>query len=356
MVSVQVQRTSLPTFFSRIWGRTGNTVTATAMAEAFNPSNSGNVGNQVTGTITPVQPRCVKPWVVPNLDPLNPATTCQTNCNAFVNPTNGSIVHGGVSLNGGSSAPNTGVIGETFWLVSDCHYNNAASCQLRTTSATNEPQANLAKTAHTEDIPNVEYLPGQVLGPSVAVPTAASGGTNYEQAIAGCDQSTLYQCGVQRALSASPNMVDLSENPDHTDTPDGVLALIKQGDSTTITSATGQDIFNNFGAPSAYPFQIFAGTANPLVGAGLTAGSPITNSNSIVTLPIFDQTAGTINSIGTSSVTIVGFLQVFINAVDQYGNVNVTVLNVAGCGNGTNTTGSTVTGSSPVPIRLITPP
>ena len=73
MVTVQLQRTSLPTFFSRIWGNTGNSVSANATAEAFNPSNSGNVGNQVTGTITPVQPRCVKPWIIPNLDPLNPA-------------------------------------------------------------------------------------------------------------------------------------------------------------------------------------------------------------------------------------------------------------------------------------------
>jgi hypothetical protein len=55
-------------------------------------------------------------------------------------------------------------------------------------------------------------------------------------------------------------------------------------------------------------------------------------------------------------VTIVGFLQVFINSVDQYGNVDVTVLNVAGCGNGTELTSTAVTGSSPVPIRLITPP
>jgi hypothetical protein len=52
----------------------------------------------------------------------------------------------------------------------------------------------------------------------------------------------------------------------------------------------------------------------------------------------------------------VGFLQVFINSVDQYGNVNVTVLNVAGCGNGNNPTLNPVSGSSPVPVRLITQP
>jgi hypothetical protein len=68
---------------------------------------------------------------------------------------------------------------------------------------------------------------------------------------------------------------------------------------------------------------------------------------------------GSIAASGTTKVTIVGFLQVFINQVDQWGNVSVTVLNVAGCSNGNgpdSVSGTAVTGSSPVPIRLITPP
>jgi hypothetical protein len=53
----------------------------------------------------------------------------------------------------------------------------------------------------------------------------------------------------------------------------------------------------------------------------------------------------------------VGFLQVFINSLDTTnGNINVTVLNVAGCSNTATASTPTVTGSSPVPIRLITPP
>src|SRR6202035_587846 len=64
LVTVVVQQTNLPTYFSRIWGRTGNTVSATATAEVFNPSNSA----LYAGTMVPVQPRCVKPWLVPNLD------------------------------------------------------------------------------------------------------------------------------------------------------------------------------------------------------------------------------------------------------------------------------------------------
>ena len=45
MVTVQVGRASIPTFFARIWGNTGNTISAKATAEAFNPSASDINGN-----------------------------------------------------------------------------------------------------------------------------------------------------------------------------------------------------------------------------------------------------------------------------------------------------------------------
>ena len=61
-VTVHVQQTNLPTYFARIWGRTGNSASATATAEVFNPSETA----ALYGTTTPVQPRCVKPLVVPN--------------------------------------------------------------------------------------------------------------------------------------------------------------------------------------------------------------------------------------------------------------------------------------------------
>src|SRR5260370_15326253 len=92
LVTVKVQRTDLPTFFARIWGRSGASVSATATAEAFNSSNSGNVGNVTTANITPVQPRCVKPWIVPNQDPGNaPASCTAAGDPSFVNNSEGSI-------------------------------------------------------------------------------------------------------------------------------------------------------------------------------------------------------------------------------------------------------------------------
>jgi hypothetical protein len=364
LISVQVTRTNLPTFFSRIWGNAGTSVNATAVAEAFNSSNSGNVGNGATGTITPVQPRCVKPWLVWNKDPLNPSPYTPTpppplptvfcdqgsppgNCAALVDQSDGHVIHGGDTLNG--STTSTGVIGETFWLSPNC-IHNGASCSTRST--TREANFNNG-SGYMQGPPSLLYLPGEApLSAPVAVPSCASAGSLYERAIAGCDQSTVYQCGVQNG-----NTIDMSVNPGPgtDDTMNAVDCLTNEGDPTE-SQPDGQDTLNPYAAPSAFPFQILAGSSNPLVAQGLTAGTPISSSTSIVSLPIIDNTT-TVPGSGTKQVTVVGFLQVFINAVDPNGNVSVTVLNVTGCSNGTGqTVGTAVAGSSPVPVRLITPP
>ena len=365
MVTVKITRANLPSFFSRIWGNTGNTISATATAEAFNPSNSGAVGNQTTGTITPVQPRCVKPWVVPNQDPWNPAPKngffCnQTggpgpgqqgpgNCQPLVNVTTGAIMNPGVSTGGNGS---NGVIGENFWLMPDCRYSDPSNCVLH--KGTVQPQANYAGT-YQVGAANLLYVPGQVGTQVVAMPSCATSDA-FNQAIVGCDQSTNYSCGVPNP--GGGNAVDLIINP-VVPTTQAASCLIHQGDTNDWTESTGQDYLYSptFGAPNAYPFQINAGSQSPLVGAGLAKDTPITASNSIVSLPIYDS-GTTIGSSTITGVTFVGFLQVFINAFDANGDVNVTVLNVAGCsnGNGTSVGATPVIGTSPVPVRLITPP
>jgi putative Flp pilus-assembly TadE/G-like protein/putative Tad-like protein involved in Flp pilus assembly len=337
LVQVKVQRASLPTFFARIWGKTGSSVSATAVAEAFNSSNSGSV---VANGIVPVQPRCVKPWIVPNFDPLNPSSACTnaTPCGTLASTTDGSITHPGISLGGSGGS---GVIGEQFVLIPDCRM--AGTCALRDVPG---PLVNRGapRGGSAPGPPNLEYLPGQVSQSSTAVPSDGTDAcsdvtSNYAQAIAGCDQSTLYQCGV-----ASENTVDLSENPRQGDTANGVQCLIHQG-TLGLGAASGQDTLDD----TNYPFQIKAGDNNPLK----ISGNVITSSNSVVTVPIYDNTNNVIKPNGTSPVTIVGFLQVFINGVDTNGNVKVTVLNVTGCSNSAT---NPVFGSSPVPVRLITPP
>src|SRR5450631_3333702 len=62
-ITVTLQRTDVPTFFARIFGRRLATVTATATAEAYNSSLP--VGSSATN-MPPVSPTCVKPWLVVN--------------------------------------------------------------------------------------------------------------------------------------------------------------------------------------------------------------------------------------------------------------------------------------------------
>jgi hypothetical protein len=354
MVTVQVTQSSLPTYFSRIWGRTGSSVSATATAEVFNPSNSKSYAS--SGEVVPVQPRCVKPWIIPNYEPWIPAACSAppgNACNPFVDPATGTIKDPGIAADNQNF-----VIGQTFSLTAACRFKGATCTLGRGNKKTLlQPVANVGSGggpgggAHLPPPPNLEYLPGEVLASSVALPFAKNGAcsdvsSNYAQAIAGCDQSTKYQCGLQKA-----NNVDLSSNPGPNDTPNGGQCLIHQGNGTS-----GQDTLNN-GAVSpvaSYPFQIKAGSNNPLIGGGASGGDVITSSTSIVSLPIYDSDAVTSFPNPVNNVTIIGFLQVFINSVDNFGNVSVTVMNVAGCGNAA--TGTALTGTSPVPVRLITPP
>ena len=323
LVTVQVQRTDLPTFFARIWGRRGASVSAKATAEAFNPSNSFTYTNGGgTGSVTPVQPRCVKPWLIPNADPGQPGHA------PFLN-LDGTIAAGaqGIRLSGGT----TGIVGDTFLLNAYCNTAGSSCTQLGPPSAMTGGGI-------------THYWPAQVSS-SVAVPSCGTG-SQYEEAVAGCDE-TDYQCGVKHA-----NFTDLSENPKNGDTSNGLECLINQN------GGAGSDNLDT----TSYPFKMTAGADNLLAKAGsINNGTQITNSTSIVSLPIYDNTDPSLPTPPTMwptspvAVTVIGFLQVFVNNVNP-GNqrISVTVLNVAGCGNDTAVpVGNAVTGSSPVPVRLV---
>jgi hypothetical protein len=151
----------------------------------------------------------------------------------------------------------------------------------------------------------------------------------------------VYACGI----IGGGAQADLTFNPGKAngDTATATQCLIHQN--------AGQDVLDS----TVFPFRIQAGSGNPVVTNAL-----ITSSNSIVTVPIYDDTQGTANpvpfTVDQPPVIIVGFLQVFINGLDTTsGKVNVTVLNVAGCSNTATASTPTVSGTSPAPIRLITP-
>jgi Flp pilus assembly protein TadG len=325
-VKVDVVKQGLPTFFSRIWNRSPSQVSATATAEAFNPSNSLNTAPN--GLVT-VNPRCVKPWIVPNRDPRNAGAP-------FVALSDGSIPNPGIQLAPGTASG--AIIGEKFAIVADCLTGNP-NCKHGPGLGLidNPPGWGLPPTG--QGAGTLDYVPALIGGTASGVPSCATGSA-YQEAIAGCDLSTVYACGIV----GGGTQADLSFNPGKTsgDTATGTECRIHQ--------SVGQDVLDT----TQFPFQIQAGLGNPVVNNAV-----ITSSTSIVTMPIYDDVgAGSFPTNQPSvAVTIVGFLQVFIDGIDTTtGNINVTVLNVAGCSNTATSSTPTVTGSSPVPIRLITPP
>ncbi len=308
-VTVRTQRTDLPTFFARIWGSTQITVAASATAEAYNPS--GAVLSSGTSA-PPVEPICVKPWLLPNIDPTNPAST--------IFGTDGSITNSNL-LGWSSGAQMTFACGPT---------GNCLSGALPAPVAWN-------------------YYPGDQSSfpaPTTALPTCSPAlTTNYQQSIAGCVQLPI-SC---HSSVADPANIDLTAyGPRDADTANALNCLTHAatGGGDTLTST----------APPTTPFEFVAGNDNPVVLANPSlALSNVMVSDSLVTVPVFDQTAF---GPGSTNVPIIGFVQLFLNpsglAVTS-ASINTTIVNMAGCG--TNVGGAPIlgNGASPVAVRLISP-
>lgn len=291
-VTLTLQRTDLPIFFARIWGAGLATVSASATAEAYNPSNS----QTLTGNYVPIAPKCVKPLLVPNQPPNSPA---------FIDPVSG-VVTPGTSKN---------IVGQVITLIPGC---KAGGKKGRCNPSTNQ----------------WNYLPASVTANPTNLCPSCQGLSNFEQSIACCDFN-IYSCG-----GPTPNTtVDLAmtHNQLTNQTNNGVSCLINQPAQDTIYYPPPP--------PGTGPMQITA-------GSGPQSGNLVTTSASIATIPVYDQ--NTFNS-GNGQATVIGFMQVFIQDVNNQGNITATVLNVAGCGNSPNPTVTPVSGGgvSPIPVRLI---
>jgi hypothetical protein len=312
-ITVKLQVTGLPSFFARIWGNRTATVTATATAEAYNPAN--------VQSFTPIAPKGVKPWLVANSDPMQGGAQ-------FINTTTWTV--------------ESNVIGEDFYLKSDC-------TGLATPCALNDNPPKSFPGGH----PAVEYVPALITpnaGSNVCPPCA--GATDYEQTIECADLTTSYQvlsCGGGATNAQWDNNVN----------PGGLGGASDIGTECLInasgTGNSGQDTLINPGFPTG-PMR-FRSQSGPL------SGNLVTTSSSIVTIPIIDTPPSGIPATGRN-VTIDGYMQAFINEVNGVGppntrgDIEITVLNIAGCSL-TPTSAKPVvgaSGSSPVPVRLITPP
>jgi hypothetical protein len=325
-VSITVQNTNLPTFFSRIWSRAALTVRATALAEGFNPSNSSSIGG-VGAPGIPVIARCVKPFVIPNCDPQHAGAGCGGTGATFFDPVSGAITNPG-------TAP-AGIIGETFQMFSNC--GPGPGC------APGAPDASPGAGGVT-----LRYYPAQMPAATNSCPAACGGGTNFENDTACCNPTPI-SCGLTVTLPAVNQLtIDGTVYPEGGGGPaqNGVECLIHQ------RPGNGQDNLNS--TPLTYPLQISVGNNHPLAGTVLSASDLVTTSDSLVTVPVYD---GATTPTAGGQVNIIGFLQVFIDQVypggggPKAGEFQVTVVNVSGCGS--SATGTAVASSSAVPVRLI---
>jgi Putative Flp pilus-assembly TadE/G-like len=323
-VTVSLTATGLPTFFARIWSGATNSASGTAIAEAYNPSGSASSPN---GEL-PNAPRCVKPLLLPNCDP-NINSGCTGSGNTFVALSDGTITNPG-------DQSNAGVIGETIELQPQC---TSSGCLPSATKATK------TLSYYAVRVP----LTAGYMCPGNCSMGALPSGDPFQDALACCNLLTL-QCGGSGALTLVPNAIGTIQS----EAAAAGQCLIHGTGSLTgnnCQSSLEQDCLDTASPPL---FTMKAGSNNPLVskasGSGVAVSDIITTSDSVVSLPIYDPTT---NQMPTNPIQIIGYLQVFINDVDSSGDVFVTVLNVAGCGN-SSPGGSEVVGAGPaVPVRLI---
>ena len=306
-VTVRVQRTDLPTFFARIWGTTTVTVAASATAEAYNPSGLATVSGS---SVAPVAPSCVKPWLLPNMDPkLGGAFTIFDRA--------------------------SGAISDPLLLGWDT--GGVASTTRLQASTSSTPSA-------------WQYYPEDETGfpTSQDVPECATGLDSRQQSIAGCVQTPVI-CGT---------FVGVATGTDPTTLNGEAATAVDCLTNTKWNPNGGDQISTTLNPPS--PFQFSPGDSNPLVMSGaLTASANIMISNSLVTVPVFDNSTWT-STTPPTSVQVIGFVQVFLqplgNAVPPIQTIRTKVINMVGCGaNLASSTAVPVYGNGPsaVPVRLI---
>ncbi len=216
---------------------------------------------------------CLKPFLLPNCDPVH---TTPTNS---VCPGGGNY---GYFINPDGTVANpglypTGIVGEPW-------------------------------TLHTDQVASHWY--------EIAFDCSQSG-SNFATDVQYCNTS-VFNCG---STLCALDGKKVGKN-DH---PLSCLITYNNGCSPQGAPSTDSITVNSSGSP---PFTITAGSGNPFFAAGTT----IAQSASVVTVPLFD---GHDISSGGATVTVVGYLQVFIQGITHQGQddyITATIMNASSCG------------------------
>lgn len=238
------------------------------------------------------------------------------------------------------------------WAVGNC--DSAHSIPLN--SICTRTQASFFNPNNNYAISNPGANPAGVIGESINIRASSvpsqfgsvdyGGGTaGYTNAIQICP-TIQFTCG---------NTISTLELKLGSSTETAVESLIHASNSGL---GQGQDTIDTTVSPPV----IRAGSNNPLVLNGvITAGTPITTSDSLITAFVYDG-----HKLGKESetLTVVGFMQVFITQVDSDNDIPGVIMNLAGCGGNPQPNGAcssssgTVSGGngSLIPIRLVRNP
>jgi len=256
----------------------------------------------------------VKPWLLPNIDPSNPPNPIFVTATGAIAPTA------------------TALLG---WTYNTPTPNKPMSLACPGGDCTGPPGPPKAWNYYPGD--DATTFPHPTRSLPACTPALTS---NYQESIAGCIQTPISCNG--------PANIDLgSDGTRNAETADAVNCL-----THATANPLDADQVDLTATPSP-PFQFLSGAKNPIPGA---AGKDVMVSSSLVTVPVFDTASFAPPS---NTVTIIGFVQLFLNPdgtpTPATGNVNATVINMAGCGTGPTGQPILGNGASPVAVRLISP-
>jgi hypothetical protein len=162
---------------------------------------------------------------------------------------------------------------------------------------------------------------------------------SYQQNIAACNPAPI-ACGQTVNL-------DLSAGP--ADVPNNKLAIDCRIGAAAPGLGNGQDAVD----VTNFPFEIDAGSTHN----GVAAGTQVTTSRSVVTIPVYHSVPG--SPPATTAVEVMGFVQAFVDSVNAVtGEPTIHILNVSACSASARASGGPAVGlgeGSAVPVRLIHP-
>jgi len=325
-ITVTLQRTGLPLFFARVWGGNFASVSATAVAEAYNPSYS----QSKTNGFLPSAPKCVKPLLVPNNDPV------QSGHPVFVDTATGAV--------------NTGAgqfIGEQVSLKTACNPGGGAAkgCNLPPGKGSGFQPPNAG-----------EYLP-MVVGTvhqychGTAAQGCTAGGTDFEQSIECCDGTAFNfpHCGASTTFASWDPVVDpRGIGSGASPVQSGLQCLIHSNGGNAQQDSLDPSVFSKGTGPLLISPGSFSQTRY-----GLSSGAIMGTSDSIITVPLFDNSGASL--LDNHQLTIVGFLTLFVSNIGgTSGDFEATIMNVTGCGNSPSSAPPVSGGGvSAIPVRLI---